>query len=86
MFIAGNGDSRFAARHRCWRALLFSRAALSRGMYLSYTGIRVRNLERSIGQYSGFFGLQAIRRGNNAPYGGVRTYSCGTLSPAKGLN
>ncbi len=39
-------------------------------MYLSYTGIRVRNLERALALYSGFFGLQPIRRGDNAAHGG----------------
>lgn len=39
-------------------------------MYLSYTGIRVRNLERSLALYSGFFGLEAIGGGDNAAHGG----------------
>ena len=37
---------------------------------LSYTGIRVRDLERSLALYSGFFGLREVRRGDNAPHGG----------------
>ncbi len=39
-------------------------------MYLSYTGIRVQNLERSLALYSGFFGLQRIAGGDNATRGG----------------
>ncbi len=39
-------------------------------MYLSYTGIRVQNLERSLALYSGFFGLQRIAGGDNATSGG----------------
>jgi len=37
---------------------------------LSYTGIRVRELDRSLALYSGFFGLREVRRGDNAPHGG----------------
>ncbi len=39
-------------------------------MYLSYTGIRVQNLERSLALYSEFFGLRAIGGGDNAALGG----------------
>jgi lactoylglutathione lyase len=39
-------------------------------MYLSYTGIRVTDLERSIGFYTGLFGLEEVARGNNSAAGG----------------
>jgi catechol 2,3-dioxygenase-like lactoylglutathione lyase family enzyme len=39
-------------------------------MFLSYTGIRVQDLERSLALYSGFFGLREVRRGENTPHGG----------------
>ncbi len=39
-------------------------------MYLSYVGMRVTDLERSLALYSGFFGLREIQRGDNAAVGG----------------
>ena len=51
-------------------ASLFNPAVAPLHMFLSYTGIRVRDLERSLALYSGFFGLKEVRRGENAPNGG----------------
>jgi catechol 2,3-dioxygenase-like lactoylglutathione lyase family enzyme len=39
-------------------------------MYLSYTGIRVTDLERSIVFYTRLFGLEEIARGDNSAMGG----------------
>ena len=39
-------------------------------MYLSYVGIRVTNMERSLKFYTRFFGLKEIVRGDNSPFGG----------------
>ena len=44
-------------------------------MYLSYVGMRVTDLERSLALYSGFFGLREIQRGDNAEAEAVHT-SC----------
>ena len=38
-------------------------------MYLSYVGIRVTNLERSLKFYKEFFGLQEVERGDNSQFG-----------------
>ena len=40
------------------------------GFYLSYFGIRVTDLERSLGFYRDVLGLEEIRRGDNSPNGG----------------
>jgi catechol 2,3-dioxygenase-like lactoylglutathione lyase family enzyme len=39
-------------------------------MYLSYTGIRVTDLDRSIGFYTGLFGLEDVGSGDNSDRGG----------------
>ena len=39
-------------------------------MYLSYVGIRVTNLERSLDFYTGLFHLEVVSRGDNGPRGG----------------
>ena len=39
-------------------------------MYLSYVGIRVRDIERSLKFYTGLFGLREVSRGDNRPGGG----------------
>ncbi len=39
-------------------------------MYLSYVGIRVTNLERSLEFYTGLFHLEVVSRGDNGPRGG----------------
>jgi catechol 2,3-dioxygenase-like lactoylglutathione lyase family enzyme len=39
-------------------------------MYLSYTGIRVTDLEGSTRFYTGLFGLEEVARGNNSAIGG----------------
>ena len=38
-------------------------------MYLSYVGIRVTNLERSLKFYRDFFGLEEVDRGDNSKFG-----------------
>ena len=38
--------------------------------YLSYSGIRVTDLERSLRFYQDIFGLQEVRRGDNSSNGG----------------
>lgn len=39
-------------------------------MYLSYVGIRVKDLDRSLKFYAGFFGLREVSRGDNRSGGG----------------
>jgi lactoylglutathione lyase len=39
-------------------------------MYLSYTGIRVTNLEKSLEFYTKLFGLKEVARGDNSDLGG----------------
>ncbi len=39
-------------------------------MYLSYVGIRVTNLERSMRFYTEFFNLEVVSKGDNGPRGG----------------
>jgi catechol 2,3-dioxygenase-like lactoylglutathione lyase family enzyme len=39
-------------------------------LYLSYAGIRVTDLQGSIGFYTGLFGLEEIARGDNSAIGG----------------
>ena len=41
-------------------------------MHLSYVGIRVTDLDRSLALYRDFFGLQVVRQGDNTPFGGGR--------------
>src|SRR5713101_22562 len=41
-------------------------------MYLSYFGIRVRDFEKSLKFYTGFFGLKLVKEGDNTPNGGGR--------------
>jgi len=44
-------------------------------MYLSYVGIRVRDLERSLRFYQDLFGLHEVARGDNSKQGAEAT-SC----------
>ena|SRR2546425_6372376 len=44
--------------------------ALPGGMKLSYFGIRVTDLDRSLGFYTGLLGLEEVRRGDSRKYGG----------------
>ena len=39
-------------------------------MYLSYVGIRVRDLNRSLNFYTKLFGLKEVARGDNTRFGG----------------
>ncbi len=40
-----------------------------RNAYLSYVGIRVTNLEKSLKFYEGLFGLEEVTRGDNSKFG-----------------